>query len=137
MKRVYRCLSFSLLHENMLVYTDTRVWVDLDLARPGLSCLYISPLMYDLWFNPSCHNHLLCTDSQRLEVLAVQYETDKKDKLGKWETWKVKLRSILALKRGHLDELKVEDPSNNNVEELLAKAKVLIYNHKLNITDNR
>jgi len=72
-----------------------------------------------------------------LEVLAVQYETDKKDKLGKWDTWKVKLRSILALKRGHLDELKVEDPSNNNVEELLAKAKVLIYNHKLNITDNR
>ena len=63
-----------------------------------------------------------------MEVLAVQYDTDKKDKLGKWETWKLKLRSILALKRGHLDELKAEDPSINNVEELVAKAKVLIIN---------
>lgn len=69
-----------------------------------------------------------------MEVLAVQYDTDKKDKLEKWETWKVKLRSILALKRGHLDELKAEDPSNNNVEELLSKAKVSIYNHTLNVT---
>jgi len=69
-----------------------------------------------------------------LEVLAVQYDTDKKDKFEKWETWKVKLRSILILKRNHLDELKAEDPSNNNVEELVAKAKVLIYNHKLNVT---
>lgn len=69
-----------------------------------------------------------------MEVLAVQYDTDKKDKLEKWETWKVKLRSILALKRGHLDELKAEDPSNNNVEELLSKAKVSSYNHTLNVT---
>ena len=63
-----------------------------------------------------------------MEVLAVQYDTDKKDKLGKWETWKLKLRSILALKRGHLDELKAEDPSINIVEELVAKAKVSTIN---------
>ena len=65
----------------------------------------------------------------RLEVLAVQYDTDKKDKLEKWETWKVKLRSILALKRNHLNEIKAEDPTHENMEELLAKAKV-----KRNIT---
>lgn len=67
-----------------------------------------------------------------MEVLAVQYDTDKKDKLEKWETWKVKLRSILALKRNHLNELKAEDPSNKNVEELLAKAKVTINSTKYN-----
>ena len=36
----------------------------------------------------------------------------------------MKLRSILALKRNHLDEVKADDPTNRNVEELLAKAKV-------------
>lgn len=59
-----------------------------------------------------------------MEILAIQFDTDKKDKLVKWETWKVKLRSILALKRNHLDEVKADDPTNRNVEELLAKAKV-------------
>ena len=62
-----------------------------------------------------------------MEVLAVQYDTDKKDKLYKWETWKVKIRSILTLNRNRLNELKSEEPSSNpkHVEEQLAKAKVM------------
>lgn len=57
-------------------------------------------------------------------MLAVQYDTDKKDKLEKWEAWKVKLRSILDLKRNHLNEVKAEHPTPENIEELIAKAKV-------------
>jgi len=62
-----------------------------------------------------------------LEVLAAQYDTDKKEKLEKWETWKVKIRTILAFNRNQLNEIKSEEPPTDHrkVEEQLAKAKVI------------
>ena len=66
-----------------------------------------------------CHN---C----RLEFLVAQYDSDKKNKLEKWETWKVKIRSILAFNQTRLDDLKTEGPATDpsKVEEQVVKAKV-------------
>ena len=62
----------------------------------------------------------------RLEFLVAQYDSDKKNKLEKWETWKVKIRSILAFNQTRLDDLKTEGPASDpsKVEEQVVKAKV-------------
>ena len=62
----------------------------------------------------------------RLEFLVAQYDSDKKNKLEKWETWKVKVRSILAFNQTRLNDLKTEGPSTDHskVEEQVIKAKV-------------
>lgn len=62
----------------------------------------------------------------RLEFLVAQYDSDKKNKLEKWETWKVKVRSILAFNQTRLNDLKTEGPptDHSKVEEQVIKAKV-------------
>ena len=69
------------------------------------------------------HWLLLCL---RLEVLAFQYDTDKKEKLSKWETWKIKLKAIIVMRQDSLAKLKSHESPGplRNVEEQLAVAEV-------------
>lgn len=81
----------------------------------SLSYIATTRLLFDFYYYLS-----------RLEVLGTRYDTDKKEKLDKWETWRVKIKSILAFNRNRLNDLKSEDPSADptKIEEQLAKAKV-------------